>query len=192
MSYCMSMTDNDFFVKAEDVDKVSAALSESMFDVGKNESGDIVSLDFTGQKLREQAEMFEQIAPFVKENSFVEMRGEDGLLWRWVFVDGKCLEINATITWPLTDEGTTNDKLTVALPNGMVLTAYSKDVADGYPGIAIDLLTPDGANESIVWAEYDNNDTWEDEKDRFRIFAWKQDQDEPVFNMAYLTGNYDE
>jgi len=191
MSYCMSMTDNDFFVKAEDVDKVSAALSENMFDMGKNEAGDIVSLDFTGQKLREQTKMFEQIAPFVKENSFVEMRGEEGAMWRWVFIDGKCMEINAIITWPMPGEDISRNDISVALPNGMVLTACSKDSDDGYPGIAIDLVYKDGTSESIVWTEYDDNDIRENENDRLRIIAWKKDQDEPVFNMAYLTGKSD-
>lgn len=35
--------------------------------------------------------------------SYIEMRGEDGALWRWVF-DGKtCKEITAKITWDNND-----------------------------------------------------------------------------------------
>jgi len=61
--------------------------------------GNITSIYFEGEKLGNDEHLFEAIALFVKKDSFIEMSGEDGYLWRWIF-DGKtCQEIPATITW---------------------------------------------------------------------------------------------
>ena len=64
-----------------------------------NEAGDIVSICFEGEKFGDDETFFNALAPFVKDGSYIEMQGEDGGRWRWVFTDGKCKEIAATITW---------------------------------------------------------------------------------------------
>lgn len=63
--------------------------------------GNIIDLDFNGFKIAcDEESMFEEIAPYVKSGSHVEMHGKDGSMWRWVFRDGKCEEIQAGIVWP--------------------------------------------------------------------------------------------
>lgn len=42
-------------------------------------------------------EMFNAIAPFVEPGSYIEMQGEDGAIWRWVFQDDTCIEKAAEI-----------------------------------------------------------------------------------------------
>lgn len=65
----------------------------------ETEDGNIVSIEFCGEKLGDDHILFEAIAPFVKAGSYIEMSGEDGTRWRWVF-DGKtCVEKTATISW---------------------------------------------------------------------------------------------
>ena len=39
------------------------------------------------------------IAPFVEEESYIEMRGEDDVYFRWVFRNGKVEEIYPEIIW---------------------------------------------------------------------------------------------
>jgi hypothetical protein len=39
------------------------------------------------------------IAPYVEENSYIEMVGEDGDRWRWVFKNGKCEEKYPEVIW---------------------------------------------------------------------------------------------
>lgn len=60
---------------------------------------DIVSIQFEAEKIGDEAILFEAIAPFVEPGSFIEMLGEDGDRWRWMF-DGKtCREVHAKVTW---------------------------------------------------------------------------------------------
>lgn len=71
------------------------ALSECRWEYYEDDS----SLWFEGEKLGSDYELFCAIAPFVEDGSYIEMSGEDGCLWRWVFENGKCEEIYPTIIW---------------------------------------------------------------------------------------------
>ena len=48
---------------------------------------------------RQQIEMFQSIAPYVQDGSYIWMIGEDGSQWRWVFQSGVCREVNAKVEW---------------------------------------------------------------------------------------------
>lgn len=61
----------------------------------KNE-GDVVGINFSGEKLGDDKVLLDAIAPFVEDGSFLQFSGEDGGAWRWVFKDGKCTEKAAT------------------------------------------------------------------------------------------------
>ena len=64
-----------------------------------NDNGDIDTIYFGGEKLGDDEVLFTAIGHLVKAGSYIEMQGEDGCLWRWVF-DGKSMtEQSATITW---------------------------------------------------------------------------------------------
>ena len=60
---------------------------------------DIGNIYFVGEKIGDDKVLFDAIAPFVEDGSFIEMQGEDGALWRWLFNDGKCTEQYAKIDW---------------------------------------------------------------------------------------------
>ena len=47
--------------------------------------GDIIAIEFEGEKLGDDDLLFETLAPFVEDGSCIEMEGEDGSVWRWVF-----------------------------------------------------------------------------------------------------------
>lgn len=53
---------------------------------------DIVDLEFKGEKLGQEKEMFERLAPFVEDYSYLEFEGGDGKLWRWTFIEDRVLE----------------------------------------------------------------------------------------------------
>ena len=55
-------------------------------------SGDIDAIYFEGEKLGDDAVLFNVLAPFVEAGSFIELRGEDGRLWRWAFKGGTMQE----------------------------------------------------------------------------------------------------
>lgn len=60
-------------------------------------------LEWEGEKYSDDMVVpLEAIAPFVEDGSFLEMRGEDDEMWRWVFRGGQLHTYNAQIQviWP--------------------------------------------------------------------------------------------
>ena len=100
MGYCMDMQGSEFFVSTENTGRVFAMTERSCYNYELNADGDIVAIQFHGETLRDDFEMFQKIAPFVRSGSFLEMAGEDGAQWRWIFKDGICHQVNAIISWP--------------------------------------------------------------------------------------------
>lgn len=59
---------------------------------------------FNGEKLGDDKLLFDAIAPYVEAGSYIEMQGEDGAIWRWIF-DGKtCREVTAKIVFENNNE----------------------------------------------------------------------------------------
>lgn len=84
------------FVNAPDL---KTAMTAWRWEIDEDENGNVVDIWFTGEKLGDDVVLFEAIAPFVEHGSFIEMGGEDGAIWRWVFKDGKVEEKSASIHW---------------------------------------------------------------------------------------------
>jgi hypothetical protein len=64
-----------------------------------DQEDNIISVDFDGEKIGQEDEMFKVIAPFVEDGSYIEMQGEDGAMWRWVFKNGEMRTIEPRIEW---------------------------------------------------------------------------------------------
>lgn len=64
-----------------------------------NDSGDIDGLYFRGEKSGADNTLFRVLAPYVKEGSYISMRGEDGALWRWYFDGQRCIEQHGRVVW---------------------------------------------------------------------------------------------
>lgn len=64
-----------------------------------NNSQEWVLKGFNGEKLGDDKILFNAVAPYAKPGSYVEMMGEDGAIWRWVFDGETCKEKAAKITW---------------------------------------------------------------------------------------------
>jgi hypothetical protein len=62
-------------------------------------TGDFTLDYFDGEKWGDDEELYTAIAPFVKSGATIEVRGEDGERWRYLFEDGEANEQRATITW---------------------------------------------------------------------------------------------
>lgn len=60
-----------------------------------DDDGNIISICFSGEKYGSDEILFNIIAPYVTEGSFIEMAGEGSDMWRWLFKDGKCIEQDA-------------------------------------------------------------------------------------------------
>ena len=68
-----------------------------------DERGDVNEIEFTGEKMGDDQVLFNAIAPYVTDGSYLEMVGEDGERWRWVFKNGECREVTATVTFSETN-----------------------------------------------------------------------------------------
>jgi hypothetical protein len=126
MGYCMEQREAAFKVKRDNVMPMARALRalegdfawvnnrhnartvEELFSawrwgILRDDYGDIVGITFEGDKIGDDFAMFQAIAPYVEADSYIEMVGEDGSIWRWSFTDGKCYEQEASIDFTPTD-----------------------------------------------------------------------------------------
>ena len=78
---------------------LEAALYEWRWELEFDPDGNIEGIMFRGEKSGDDLELWNSIAPWVREGSFIGMIGEDGYHWRWFFSDGGCKEQAATISW---------------------------------------------------------------------------------------------
>lgn len=91
-----SWVDTEDFVNA---DTLKDALREWRWSVEEDGEGNIYDIYFEGEKLGDDNILFEAIAPYVKSGSFIQMCGEDGTIWRWVFENSKCEEKYAELVF---------------------------------------------------------------------------------------------
>jgi hypothetical protein len=61
--------------------------------------GNIVKVQFDGEKAGDDMYLWTALAPFIEADSFIEMQGEDGALWRWVFDGSSVKEVAAKVVW---------------------------------------------------------------------------------------------
>ena len=66
------------------------ALSELRWSPHLDDEGNIEGLEFTGEKLGDEQLLFDAIAAFVEDNSYIVVAGDGGKVWRWRFEGGKC------------------------------------------------------------------------------------------------------
>ena len=73
-----------------DAKTLPEALMAWRWDCSINDAGDLVEINFDGEKLGDDPILLEAIAPFVEAGSYIEMEGEEGCHWKWCF-DGKTM-----------------------------------------------------------------------------------------------------
>lgn len=71
------------------------AMSEARWDVEINPlDGDIIDIYFNGEKYGgDETIILGSIAPYVENDSYIIMQGEEGERWKWKFIDGVIKEI---------------------------------------------------------------------------------------------------
>lgn len=60
-------------------------------------TGDIVDITTMAEKIADEEKLWEQIAPWVVDCSYIQCHGEDGAYWRWVWREGGYYYIEATL-----------------------------------------------------------------------------------------------
>jgi hypothetical protein len=126
MGYCMNMSEAKFMIKHEnkaealkslkkftkgktlrwlDTDYIQSCkcledvMEELRWEISTDDFLNVNNIEFTGEKLGDEEDLFDIIAPYVEENSYIEMVGEDGDKWRWVFKNKECQWVNPKVSW---------------------------------------------------------------------------------------------
>ena len=98
-----AMPDKDYdWVKRgwfKEMDNISSVLDHWRYHPYQDDDGNIIDVAFSGDKIGQEFELFKVIAPFVEKDSFIEMIGEDGGRWRWIFDGNTCKEVMAKYVW---------------------------------------------------------------------------------------------
>lgn len=94
-----------------------------------DETGDITDLSFNGEKLGDELQLFQVIAPWVEKGSYLEVSGEDGTVWRWFFDGQTCQEQYANMDYD-DDKETFTLLVWELVPEDTELYLIPNDVAD--------------------------------------------------------------
>jgi hypothetical protein len=102
-SYRMGQTER-FFSWVNTVEVTSSltfvdAMRAWRWAVELDNDANAVDIEFWGEKLGDDHYLFEVIAPWVEEGSYIEMHGEDGAIWRWTFDGETCREVEAKVSF---------------------------------------------------------------------------------------------
>ena len=90
------------WVTAEDIlasKTLVGAMEELRWPVEEDDDGNITAIEFSGEKAGDEMKFFGALAEYVDDGCFIEMHGEDGTRWRWVFSGGKVTEKTASVSW---------------------------------------------------------------------------------------------
>lgn len=92
--YSWVRTEN--FVRAE---SLKEALEMWRWGITLDPNRNVVGISFGGEKAGDDKILFDAIAPFVQDESYIEMSGEDGERWRWLFTGGKCIQQKGRVVY---------------------------------------------------------------------------------------------
>lgn len=90
-----SWVDTKEFVEAETLED---ALRAWRWEVETIQGGMLIN-EFTGQKYGDEEHLFGAIAPFVEDEGYIHMVGEDSAHWKWIFSDGKLEERSGRVVF---------------------------------------------------------------------------------------------
>ena len=89
-----------------DATELEDALLELDWETGTDDCGNIIEMCFSGEKLHDEDEWLDAIAPHVDKGSQLMMRGEDGCCWCWYFDGESCTTYSGEVVFPdMPDEG---------------------------------------------------------------------------------------
>jgi len=81
-----------------DSESIEDTFDQLRYQLKTNDDGDYEIDYLSGEKLGDDYELFQAIAPYI-EDGYIEVSGEDNCIWRWVFESGECKEVYPTVTW---------------------------------------------------------------------------------------------
>lgn len=99
-SHLLSLFKNEGYEFNNINDFIEFMWDDNLWEIEIDDSGNICSILIYSEKLSfQELDTLNIMAPCVRDGSYITISGEDGDLWRWVFQDGRCIEIHPTILW---------------------------------------------------------------------------------------------
>ena len=99
MSYYASISKSCFYVSTENTGRVLAKLQRLPYQLQLDPDGNITGIKLSHSPIGEDFPVFQQIAPYVRDKSFILFSGEGQEAWKWIFENGKCRKVVPQIIW---------------------------------------------------------------------------------------------
>jgi len=85
--------------RIREADTLQEGMRACRWDLCFDDDGNVFGIVFEREKLGDESQIFDALAPWLEDESYIELVGEDSTRWRWVFNNGQMKEIEATISW---------------------------------------------------------------------------------------------
>jgi len=102
-SYDLFLRNNSIFVDAQNTEAVVKIFTDAGYETDFDAQGNIVGCNTDGSGIVDEDTIYEALAPYMRDGSFLELCNEMGDTWRWVFIGGKHMRMNAVVLWPRPD-----------------------------------------------------------------------------------------
>ena len=99
MSYYASISSSSFFVSTENTGRVLAKFQRLPYEFTLDDLGNITGIDLSFSPIGNDLPVFQSIACYVRDKSFILMRGEEQETWKWVFEGGTCRKVSPQLIW---------------------------------------------------------------------------------------------
>jgi hypothetical protein len=157
-----SWVDNKFY----EIEGFEPLMSEWRWEVTENDDGDFDSIEFVGEKSGDDLILFQAIAPFVKKGSYIEMQGEDGALWRWVFNGKTCQEVNARVEWDDDEEEETEEEDSIDEEFQELASKINRKLKEAVTALKeVNRLKEEAGLETLIFTSYLRDELDSDEWD---------------------------
>jgi len=99
MSYYASISKSSFCVSTENTGCVLAKLQRLPYQLQLDLDGNITGIEMSHCPIGNDYPVFQEIAPYVRDKSYILFSGEGQEAWKWVFENGKCRKVVPQIIW---------------------------------------------------------------------------------------------
>lgn len=99
MSYYACISKSSFYVSTENTGRVLAKLQRLPYQLQLDPYGNITGIEMCRCPIGNDYPIFQEIAPYVRDKSFILFSGEDQEAWKWVFENGRCRKVVPQIIW---------------------------------------------------------------------------------------------
>lgn len=99
MSYYACISKSSFYVSTENTGRVLAKLQQLPYQLQLDPDVNITGIEMCRCPIGNDYPIFQEIAPYVRDKSFILFSGEDQEAWKWVFENGRCRKVVPQIIW---------------------------------------------------------------------------------------------